>query len=125
MIMMATGSEVALAIDAAKQLTEAGTKVRVVSMPSTDVFFAQDAAYQAKVLPREVTARIAIEAAAGDFWYRLIGCQGKVIGIDRFGASAPAKEIFKECGFTVEHVISVAKEVLEAQKTLARSEIVA
>lgn len=123
LIMMATGSEVALAMDAAKQLIAGGTKVRVVSMPSTDVFLAQDAAYQAKVLPPEVTARIAIEAAASDFWYKLIGCHGKVIGIDRFGASAPAKEIFKECGFTTEHVISVAKAVLAKHKSQLRAEM--
>lgn len=124
MIMMATGSEVSLAMDAAKQLAAAGTKIRVVSMPSTDVFLAQDAAYQAKVLPPEVTARVAIEAAASDFWYKLVGCQGKVMGIDRFGASAPAKEVFKDCGLTVEHVIAVVKEVMAKQKSASRAEMV-
>jgi transketolase len=115
-IMIATGSEVQLAIDSAKQLMSEGEKVRVVSMPSTDVFLSQDAAYQEKVLPKACTARVAIEAAASDGWYKFVGCRGRVIGLDRFGASAPAKEVFKECGFTVEHVISVAKELLLQQK---------
>lgn len=116
LIMMATGSEVTLAIDAAKQLTLLGHKVRVVSMPSTDVFLAQDAAYQETVLPKQVTAKIAIEAASSNYWYQFIGCHGKVIGLDRFGASAPAKDVFKECGFTVEHVVSVANDVLVKEK---------
>jgi transketolase len=114
LILMATGSEVQLAMDAAKQMKE---KVRVVSMPSTDVFLKQDEKYQNSVLPKEVSARIAIEAAASDFWHKLVGCHGKVIGIDRYGASAPAKEVFKECGFTVENVISVAKKCLQENKT--------
>ncbi len=117
LIMIATGSEVGLAMDSAKQLIAMGGKIRVVSMPSTDVFLSQDEAYQEKVLPRAVTARIVIEAAASDGWYKFVGCRGKVIGIDRFGASAPAKEVFKECGLTVEHIISVAKELLAEQKT--------
>jgi transketolase len=123
-ILMATGSEVGLALDSAKQLTAAGTKVRVVSMPSTDVFFSQTEAYQEQVLPAAVTARVAVEAAASDFWYKLVGCQGKVIGLDRFGMSAPAKEIFKECGFTIEHVVSAAKEVIAKQKNKVRAEMV-
>lgn len=112
MIMIATGSEVALAIDAAKQLTQAGRHVRVVSMPSVDVFLAQDADYQEKVLPKKVVKRIAIEAQTTDGWYRFVGLQGKVIGLDRFGASAPAKDVFKECGFTVEHVMTVARQLI-------------
>ena len=123
MIMMATGSEVMLAVESAKQLTATGVKVRVVSMPSTDVFLAQDASYQAKVLPSAVTARIAVEAAASDFWYKLIGCHGKVVGIDRFGASAPAKEVFQDCGMTVEHVLTAAKEALVKQKNALRAEV--
>ena len=115
LIMIATGSEVALAMDSAKQLISAGEKIRVVSMPSTDTFLSQDAVYQEKVLPRAVVTRLAIEAAASDGWYKFVGCHGKVIGLDRFGASAPAKEVFKECGFTVEHVISVARELLAQQ----------
>lgn len=122
LILIATGSEVALAMEAAKQLTQAGKKIRVVSMPSTDVFLAQDLDYQNSVLPKQVFARIAIEAGATNYWYQFIGCHGKVIGIDRFGASAPAKEVFKECGFTVEHVITVAKELLVTHKTSSRAE---
>lgn len=122
LIMMATGSEVQIAMDAAKQLNTNGTKVRVVSMPSTDTFLAQDIAYQMHVLPPEVMARVAVEAAAGDYWYKLIGCQGCVVGIDRFGASAPAKDVFKDCGMTVEHVLSVAKKVLTKVKGQLRAE---
>lgn len=116
MIMIATGSEVALAVDAARQLTADGVNVRVVSMPSTDVFLAQDLHYQEKVLPKNISARIAIEAAASDGWYKFVGCHGKVIGLDHFGASAPAKDVFKACGFTVEHIISVAKDLLTRQQ---------
>ena len=116
MIMMATGSEVSLAVLAAKQLATEGVKVRVVSMPSTDTFLAQDAAYQEHVLPAKVSLRIAIEAAASDGWYKFVGCHGKVMGLDHFGASAPAKEVFKACGFTVEHVLSMAKDMLAEQK---------
>lgn len=111
LILIATGSEVALAIQAANQLTTAGRKVRVVSMPSADTFLMQDVAYQASVLPPSVQSRIAIEAAASDYWYKFVGCFGEVIGIDRFGASAPASDVFKECGFTVEHILSVVKKI--------------
>lgn len=113
MIMMATGSEVALAMEAGKQLQQSGIRVRVVSMPSTDVFLSQDVSYQQSVLPNSVVARVAIEAAVSDGWYRFVGCYGKVIGLDRFGLSAPAKDVFEEYGFTVNHVVSVAKEVLK------------
>ncbi len=111
-IMIATGSEVALAMDAAKQLIATGKKIRVVSMPSTDVFLAQDPDYQEMVLPKSVNLRLVIEAAATDGWYRFVGCNGRVLGLDRFGASAPAKDVFKECGLTVEHIISITKEML-------------
>ena len=113
MIMMATGSEVSLAIDAAKQLAD--VNVRVVSMPSVDVFLTQDLAYQESVLPKQVAARIVIEAAATDGWYRFAGCHGRVIGVDRFGASAPAKDVYKECGLTVEHILAAAKDMLAKQ----------
>jgi len=115
-IMIATGSEVALAVDAAKQLTIEGHKVRVVSMPSTDVFLSQDSNYQESVLPRDVTNRLVIEAASSAYWFQFAGCHGKVLGLDKFGASAPAKDVFKEFGFTVAHVISVAKEMLAKEK---------
>lgn len=111
LILIATGSEVSLAVAAARQLTTAGKKTRVVSMPSTDVFLAQELAYRQAVLPDNVSARIAIEASASDGWYRFVGTRGKVIGLDRFGASAPATDVFKECGFTVEHVIAVANTI--------------
>jgi transketolase len=124
LILIATGSEVALAVSAALQLTEAGVKVRVVSMPSTDVFLGQDAAYQAAVLPGAVMARIAIEAAASDGWYKFVGCNGRVIGIDRFGASAPAKDVYKDCGMTVERIVAVAHELVVAQKNPLQVEIV-
>ncbi|OGT91808.1 MAG: transketolase [Gammaproteobacteria bacterium RIFOXYD12_FULL_61_37] len=108
-IVIATGSEVDLAIKAAEQ---SGRKVRVVSMPATDIFDAQDAAYKESVLPRDVTARVAVEAAVTGGWYKYVGLNGKVIGIDRFGESAPAGQLFKEFGFTVENVAKAIEEVL-------------
>ncbi|HSW70256.1 MAG TPA: transketolase [Gammaproteobacteria bacterium] len=116
LIIIATGSEVSLGVESCKILSASGEKIRVVSMPSTDVFLSQDTAYQEKVLPKAVTARLVIEAAASDGWYKFAGCRGRVIGLDRFGASAPAKEVFKEYGFTVEHIISVAKEMLSQKQ---------
>jgi transketolase len=124
LVMIATGSEVSLAVAAALQLTQSGVKVRVVSMPSTDVFLAQDAAYQAAVLPKEVTARIAVEAASSDGWYKFVGCNGRVIGIDRFGASAPAKDVYKDCGMTVERIVAVAHELIVTQKNSLQVETV-
>lgn len=118
LIFIATGSEVSLAMDAAKELTANGKNIRVVSMPSTDVFLSQDVAYQESVLPKNVSARIAIEAASSNYWYQFIGCCGRVIGLDHFGYSAPAKEVFKECGFTVSHVVQVANDVLSKQKIM-------
>ena len=123
LIMIATGSEVALSVDAAKQLNEKGQQVRVVSMPETQLFLAQDAAYQEQVLPRNVTRRLVIEAAATDGWYKFVGCNGRVLGLDRFGASAPAKDVFKDCGFTVDNVISIAKEMLSEQKIKKENQI--
>jgi transketolase len=124
LILIATGSEVSLATSAAEQLTTAGMKVRVVSMPSTDTFLAQDSAYQTDVLPKDVTARIAIEAAASDGWYKFVGCSGRVIGIDRFGASAPAKDVYKDCGMTVEHIVATANEIVVTQKNSLKTETV-
>ena len=108
-IVIATGSEVALAMDAAAAVTD--KKVRVVSMPSTDVFDAQDDAYRESVLPSGVTARVAVEAGVTSYWTKYVGLQGAVIGIDRFGESAPASELFKEFGFTVENVVKAINEV--------------
>ncbi|WP_282175104.1 transketolase [Vibrio diabolicus] len=112
LILIATGSEVELAVEAAAQLTAEGKKVRVVSMPSTDAFDKQDAAYREAVLPSDVTARIAIEAGIADFWYKYVGFDGRIIGMISFGESAPAGELFKMFGFTTENVVNTAKELL-------------
>ncbi|MEN2270097.1 transketolase [Vibrio diabolicus] len=112
LILIATGSEVELAVEAAAQLTAEGKKVRVVSMPSTDAFDKQDAAYREAVLPSDVTARIAIEAGIADFWYKYVGFDGRIIGMTSFGESAPAGELFKMFGFTTENVVNTAKELL-------------
>ena len=112
-ILIATGSEVELAVNAAAALTAEGVAVRVVSMPSTDVFDRQDAAYKASVLTRG-TPRVAIEAGVTDFWYKYVGLEGAVVGIDTFGESAPAPVLFKHFGFTVENVVAKAKIVLAA-----------
>ncbi|WP_038194329.1 transketolase-like TK C-terminal-containing protein, partial [Vibrio nigripulchritudo] len=109
---IATGSEVELTVEAASKLTEAGKKVRVVSMPSTDAFDKQDAAYRESVLPSDVTARIAVEAGIADFWYKYVGFDGRIIGMTTFGESAPAGELFKMFGFTVENVVETANELL-------------
>ncbi len=108
-IVIATGSEVALAMEAAAAVTD--KKVRVVSMPSTDVFEAQDDAYRESVLPADVTARVAVEAAATAFWHKYVGPHGAIIGIDRFGESAPAGELFQEFGFTVDNVVAAIRRV--------------
>ncbi|NPD07880.1 transketolase-like TK C-terminal-containing protein, partial [Vibrio ostreicida] len=114
LILIATGSEVALAINAAAELSAQGHKVRVVSMPATDAFDKQDAAYRESVLPSEVTARIAIEAGIADFWYKYVGFGGKIIGMTTFGESAPAGELFEMFGFTTENVVKTAKTLLNA-----------
>ncbi|MGL1567182.1 transketolase [Vibrio parahaemolyticus] len=112
LILIATGSEVELAVKAAEQLTAEGKQVRVVSMPSTDAFDKQDAAYREAVLPSDVTARIAIEAGIADFWYKYVGFDGRIIGMTTFGESAPADQLFEMFGFTVENVVNTAKELL-------------
>jgi transketolase len=111
-IIIATGSEVALAVGAADALTAKGKKIRVVSMPAVDMFESQDAAYRESVLPAAVTARVAVEAGVTAGWYKYVGLNGKVVGLDRFGESAPAGLLFKEFGFTVENVVSVVESVL-------------
>jgi transketolase len=110
-ILLATGSEVELAVKAAEALAGEGIAVRVVSMPSTDVFERQDAAYKASVLTRG-TPRVAIEAGVTDFWYKYVGLEGAVVGIDTFGESAPAGVLFKHFGFTVENVVAKVKSVI-------------
>ncbi|QXO16334.1 transketolase [Vibrio ostreae] len=112
LILIATGSEVELTVQAAAQLTAAGKQVRVVSMPSTDTFDKQDAAYREAVLPADVTARIAVEAGIADFWYKYVGFGGRIIGMTTFGESAPAGELFKMFGFTAENVVNTANELL-------------
>lgn len=113
LIFIATGSEVELAVNAADQLTAEGRKVRVVSMPTTEVFDKQDAAYRESVLPAAVSARVAVEAGIADFWYKYVGLNGTVVGMTTFGESAPAELLFKEFGFTVDNVVAKAKALLK------------
>ena len=111
-ILLATGSEVPLAVEAAAVLSDDGIKARVVSMPCTDIFDAQDADYREAVLPAAVTARVIIEAGVTETWWRHAGPQGRVIGLDCYGASAPADVLFEHFGFSTDNVVAVAKEVL-------------
>ncbi|MDB6047911.1 MAG: tktA [Pseudomonas sp.] len=113
LILIATGSEVGLAVLAYDKLSAQGRNVRVVSMPCTSVFEAQDAMYKQAVLPLQVSARIAIEAAHADYWYKYVGLEGRVIGMTTFGESAPAPALFEEFGFTLENILSTAEELLE------------
>jgi transketolase len=110
-VLIATGSEIKLALDAQNALAEAGIATRVVSMPCADAFERQDKAYKESVLPRGIP-RVAIEAGVSDFWRKYVGLEGAVIGIDRFGESAPAGELFKFFGFTVDNVVATVKEIL-------------
>ena len=112
LILIATGSEVELAVKAAEQLAAEGRKVRVVSMPSSNVFDAQDATYRESVLPSAVSKRVAVEAGISDFWYKYVGFGGRIVGMNSFGESAPADQLFKLFGFTVENVVEKAKEIL-------------
>lgn len=112
LILIATGSEVELAVEAYETLTREGKLIRVVSMPATDAFDKQDSSYKETVLPSSVTKRIAIEAGIADYWYKYVGLTGKVIGMTSFGESAPAELLFKEFGFTVENVLAQAKSLL-------------
>ncbi|MFZ4835603.1 transketolase [Rouxiella sp. Mn2063] len=112
-ILIATGSEVGITVEAADKLAAAGTKVRVVSMPSTDAFDKQDAAYRESVLPAAVTARVAIEAGIADAWYKYVGLNGAIIGMTTFGESAPAELLFEEFGFTVENIVAKAQGLLK------------
>jgi transketolase len=110
-ILIATGSEIELAVKAADALAEQGVAVRIVSMPCTDVFDRQDSAYKASVLTKGIP-RVAVEAGVSDFWYKYVGLEGAVIGIDTFGESAPAGVLFKHFGFTTEKVVAAVKMVL-------------
>jgi transketolase len=113
LILMASGSEVSLAFDAATQLRQDGIAVRVVSVPSWELFDAQSAEYKEAVLPKDVRARIAIEAGISMGWEKYTGLDGDIIALDHFGASAPAQILFKEFGFSVENVVARAKALLK------------
>jgi transketolase len=110
-ILIATGSEVALAVEAARLLQQKGRRVRVVSMPSTSVFDAQDESYRERVLPRQVERRVAVEAAAPETWWRYVGSRGAVVGMTSFGASGVAKDLFKHFGFTPENVVAAVERL--------------
>jgi len=111
-IIIATGSEVELALDAANDLSAEGTKVRVVSMPCAEIFAAQESSYRDEVLPPSVRARVAVEAAHVDYWYKFVGLDGRVVGMTTFGESAPGGELMKQFGFTVENVVEAVKSQL-------------
>ncbi|ABB39427.1 transketolase [Oleidesulfovibrio alaskensis G20] len=111
-ILIATGSEVGVAAGACDRLTAEGRRVRLVSMPCSNIFDRQDAAYRESVLPAAVEARVAVEAAASDFWWKYVGLKGRVVGMTTFGESAPGKVLFEHFGFTADNVAAVAKEVL-------------
>ena len=111
-IIMATGSEVELAVAAAATLAAEGHGVRVVSMPCVEAFLAEPSEYQAQVLPTTVRARVAVEAAHPDYWYRFVGLDGAVVGIDRFGLSAPGPVVLRELGITADHVVAAVRRVL-------------
>ncbi len=112
-ILIGTGSEVSLCVQAYEQLKLAGIKARVVSMPSWELFDLQPPAYRDDVLPPAITARVAVEQAATFGWGQYVGTQGAVIGMTTFGASAPLKVLLKEFGFTAEHVVEAAKQQLQ------------
>jgi transketolase len=111
-IVIATGSEVELAMAAAEQLAGQGTEVRVVSMPCAEIFSAQDASYRDAVLPPTIRARVAVEALHADYWYKFVGLDGRVVGMTSFGESAPGEELMKQFGFTVDNVVANILEVM-------------
>jgi transketolase len=111
-ILIATGSEVTLTVNAAKELQDHKIMARVVSMPSTDVFDAQNESYKQSVLPDHIRCRVAIEAGVTAGWYKYVGAEGKIIGIDTFGESASAADVFEYFGFTVENVVGTVKDLL-------------
>ncbi len=112
-ILIATGSEVELAMKAADKVSASGKKIRVVSMPCAELFCAQDAEYRQQVLPIEVGARVAVEAAHEDYWYKFVGLDGRVVGMNTFGESAPGGELMEHFGFTVDNVVAAVEEVLD------------
>lgn len=115
-IIIATGSEVQLAVEAAKKLEQSHQFVRVVSMPCCEIFKKQDAAYQEKILPRKIIKRLAIEAGVPDYWYQFVGLDGKVLGVNTFGASAPEKEVWQAFGFTVEKIVERMRQYASASE---------
>jgi transketolase len=120
-VIIATGSEVDIAVRAARRLQNHGRRVRVVSMPCMEVFREQDPDYRRSVLPPEVTVRVAVEAGVSEPWYRLVGTSGRVVGIDRFGESAPAKDLFEYFGFTEENVMRTVEEALAEEQAVENS----
>ena len=116
LLLIATGSEVELAVAAASALADEGVGVRVVSMPCVDEFLRQDSAYQESVLPSGCTARLAVEAAHPDYWYRFVGLSGSVVGIDTFGVSAPGGVALEALGISAENVLLRAREVLSSSQ---------
>ena len=111
-ILIATGSEVELAVNAADELAEQGIAVRVVSMPCAEIFSAQDTVYRDSVLTPTIRARVAVEALHADYWYKFVGLDGRVVGMRTFGESAPGDQLMKEFGFTVENVVANVMEVI-------------
>jgi len=112
LLILATGSEVSIALESYEKLTAEGLAVRLVSMPSWELFEKQPAAYKEEVLPSGVRARLAVEAASPMGWHRYVGRQGEVIGIERFGASAPGKVVMEKLGFTSENIVTRARKLL-------------
>ena len=112
-ILLATGSEVALAVEAAEQLNAGGRRARVVSMPCAEIFDAQDAAWKESVLPSAVRCRLAVEAASPDYWHKYVGLDGAVLGMHSFGASAPGSVMFERFGFTTANVLEKARDLLK------------
>ena len=115
-ILIGTGSELSLCLSAYEKLTADGIRARVVSLPCTELFDKQDEAYKNSVLPSSVRARVSVEAGSVFGWERYVGLDGVIIGMTTFGASAPAKDLFKKFGFTVDHVIQAAKQALAKNK---------
>jgi len=115
-ILIGTGSEVTTCLEAANQLSESGVKVRVVSMPSWELFDAQDAAYREQVLPQSITARVAVEAGVEQGWQRYLGSEGRFVGMSGFGASGPYQELYEHFGITAVKVAEIASELSQRAK---------
>jgi transketolase len=115
LIIIATGSELSLALAAAKQLSEANVSIRVVSMPCANRFLKQEPSYRASILPETVRARVAIEAASSGFWYQFVGLDGDIIGLNEFGRSAPEAEVRQALGITLEALMSSCERLLSKQ----------